>query len=113
MTPRIVYRADITNNKTDEHKYYYGNSDAPFKDCYENHKMSFRHRSHLTTSDLYYWKFIDSSAVLTIKFSIANCAKGNTFINNCNLYLSEKVFMIRNPDDVNMLNKRSKFISKC
>ena len=52
LTPRIVYRADVTNNKTDEHKYYYGISDTPFKERYENHKTSFRHRSRLTASDL-------------------------------------------------------------
>ena len=44
----------------------------------------------------------------TFLFSVAKRAKGNTFINNCNLYLSEKAV-----DDVNMLNKRSEFISKC
>ena len=44
----------------------------------------------------------------TFLFSIAKRAKGNTFINNCNLCLSEKAV-----DDVNMLNKRSEFISKC
>ena len=49
----------------------------------------------------------------TIKFSIAKRVKGNTFINNCNLCLSEKVFIIRNLNDVNMLNKTSEFISKC
>ena len=115
LTPRIVYRADVTNNKTDEHKYYYGISDTPFKEHYENHKTSFRHRSHLTASDLskYYWKLVDKGAVPTIKFSIAKRVKGNTFINNCNLCLSEKAFIIRNLDDVNMLNKRSEFISKC
>ena len=32
LTPRIVFRADVTNNKTDEHKYYYGISDTPFKE---------------------------------------------------------------------------------
>ena len=48
LTARIVYRADVTNKKTDEHKCYYGISDTPFKECYENHKTSFRHRSHLT-----------------------------------------------------------------
>ena len=37
----------------------------------------------------------------------------NFFIDNCNLCLSEKTFIIRNLDDVNMLNKRSEFISKC
>ena len=49
----------------------------------------------------------------TIKFSIAKFVKGNTFINNNNLCLSEKAFIIRNLDDVNMLNKRSDFIPKC
>ena len=115
LTPRIVYRADVTNKKTDEHNYCYGISDAPFKERYENHKTSIRHRSHLNASDLskYYWKLVDNGAVPTIKFSIAKRVKGNTFINNCNLCLSEKAFIIRNLDDVNMLNKRSEFISKC
>ena len=48
----------------------------------------------------------------TIKFSIAKRVKGNTFINNCNLCLSEKAFITRNLDDINMLKKRSEFISK-
>ena len=104
MTPRIVYIADVTNNKTDEHKYYYGISDTPFKERYENYKTSFRHRSRLTASDLskYYWKSVDNGTVPTIKFFI-----------DCNLCLSEKAFIIRNLDDVNMLNKRSEVISKC
>ena len=51
--------------------------------------------------------------MLTIKFLTAKHVKGNTFINNCNLCLSEKALTIRNLDDVNMLNKRSEFISKC
>ena len=111
MTPRNVCRADVTTNKTDEYKYYYGISDIPFKDRYENHKTSFNHRSHLTASDLsqYYWKLVDNGAVPTIKFSIAKCVKGNTFINKYNLCLSEKAFIIRNLDDVNTLNKKSEF----
>ena len=115
MTSRILYRADVTSNKTDEHIYYYGISDTPFKDRYENHKTSFRHRSHLTSSDLskYYWKLVDNGAVPTIKFSIAKRVKGNTFINICNSCLSEKAFIIRNLDDVNMLSKYSELISKC
>ena len=89
-------------------------SDTPFNERYENHKTSFRYRSHLTASDLskYYWKLVGKSSVPTIKLSIARRVKGNTFINNCNLCLSEKAFIIRNLDDVNML-KRSEFISKC
>ena len=114
LTPIIVYRADDTNNKTDQHKYYYGISDTPLKERYENHKTFFRYRSHLTASDLskYYWKLVDNGAVPTIKFSIAKHVKGNTFINNYNLFLSEKAFIVRNLDDVNRLNKRSESLSK-
>ena len=115
MTPTILYRAAVTNSKTDEQKYYYSISDTPFKEHYENHKTSFRYRSHLTASDLsrYYWKFVDNGPVPTIRFSFAKRVKGNTFINNCNLCLSETSFIKRNLDDVNMLNNRSEFISKC
>ena len=114
LTSRMVYRADVTDNKTDENKYCYGISDTPFKGRYENHKESFRHISHLTASGLskYYWKLIGNGPVSTIKFSIDKRVKGNTFINNCNLCLNEKAFIIRNLDDVNMLNKRSEFKSK-
>ena len=99
---RTVSRADVTKNKTDEHKYYYGISDTSFKERYENHKTSLRHRSHLTASDMsrYYWKLVDKGAVPTIKFSVAKRVKGNSFINNCNLCLSENAFIIRNLDDV-------------
>ena len=104
-----------TTSKTDEHKYYYGISDTPFKERYENHKTYFRYRSDLTASYLskYYWKLVDKGAAPTINFSIAKLVKGNTVINNCNLCLSEKTFIIRSLDDVNILNKRSEFTSKC
>ena len=70
LTSRMLCRADATNNKPDECKYYCGISDTPFKERYENHKTSFRHGSHLTSSDLskYYWKLVHNGAVPTIKF---------------------------------------------
>ena len=87
LTPTIVYRADLTNNKTDTI------SDTPFKDRCENHKTSFRQRSHLTTSGLskYYWKLVDNGAVPAIKSSITKRVKGNSYINKCNLYLSKRL----------------------
>ena len=110
----FVHRTDVTNNKTNEHQYYSSIPDTPFKERFENHKTSFRHRSHLTASDLskYYWKLVENSAVPKIKFSIAKSVKRNASISNCKLRLSEKVFIIRNLDGVNVLNKRSEFISK-
>ena len=72
-------------------------------------------KSVLAKTDLakYCWELKDKGAVPTVKFSIAKCVKGKSLINNCSLCLSEKLFIIRSLDDVNMLNKKSEFISKC
>ena len=115
LTPRIVYRADVTNDQTQEQKFYYGISDTPFKERYENHKKSFRHKEYSTETDLakYCWELKDKGAVPTVNFSIAKRVKGKSLINNCSSCLSEKLFIIRNLDNVNMLNKKSEFISKC
>ena len=115
LTPRIVYRADVTNNQTQEQKFYYGISDTPFKEWYENHKKSFRHKEYSTETDLakYCWELKDKGALPTVNFSIATRVNGKSLINNCSLCLSEKLFIIRNLDNINMLNKKSEIISKC
>ena len=38
VTPRIVHRADVSNDQTEEQKFSYGISDTPFKERYENHE---------------------------------------------------------------------------
>ena len=48
-----------------------------------------------------------------VDFSIAKLVKGKSLIKNSSLCFSEKVFIIRKLDNVNMLNKKSEFISKC
>ena len=51
----IVYRADLTNDQTQEQKFYYGISDSPFEERYD-HKKSFRHKEYRTVTDLAkYW----------------------------------------------------------
>ena len=41
LTPRILYRADVTNDQTQEQKFYHGICDTPLKERYENHKKVF------------------------------------------------------------------------
>ena len=78
LTPKSVYRADVTNNKSDEHKYYYGISDIPFKEHYENHETSFKHRSYLHASDLKSLKSLGYLKELTelrdLKDTLVTCA---------------------------------------
>ena len=46
-------------------------------------------------------------------FPLLNVSKGKSVINNCHLCLSEKLFIIKSLDNVNMLNKKSESILKC
>ena len=43
LTQQIVYRADVSNNKDNETKFYYGLTETSFKKGYGNHKRSFIH----------------------------------------------------------------------
>ena len=49
----------------------------------------------------------------TVNFSIAKRVKGKSLISNCSLCLSEKLFIITNLNNKNMLNEKSEFISEC
>ena len=106
-------RVDVTNDQTQKKKFYYGISDTPFKKRYENHKKSFRHKGYSTETYLakYCWELRDKGTVPTVNFSIAKRVKGKSLINNCNLCHSEKLFIIRNLDNVNTLNKKPEFTS--
>ena len=78
LTPRIVYTAHVTNDQTQEQKFYCEISDTPFKERYENHKECFRHKEYSTETVLgkHCWKLKDKGAVLTVNFSIAKRVKG-------------------------------------
>ena len=104
----------MSNDQTQEQKFYYGISDTPFKEGYENHKKSVRHKEYSTESDLAKccWELKDKNAVPTVIFFIAKRVKGKSLINNCSSFLSEKLFIIRNLDNVNMLNKKIRIYIK-
>ena len=45
LTPQIVYRANDSNNKDNETKFYYGLTETSFKKGYGNHKMTLNCRN--------------------------------------------------------------------
>ena len=53
LNPQIVYRADVSNNKDNETKFYYGLTETSFKERYGNHKRSFRHKRHKMDYQIY------------------------------------------------------------
>ena len=73
----------MSNDQTQEQKFYYGISDTPFKERYENHKKSFRHKEYSTETDLamYCWELKDNGTVPTVNFSIAKRVKVKLSLN--------------------------------
>ena len=69
LTPQIVYRADVSNNKDNETKFYYGLTETLFKEIYGNHKRSFRHKWYRSDTELlkYIWNLTSAQKVPIIK----------------------------------------------
>ena len=67
LTPSIVYRAIVSAiHKPD--KKYFGISETPFKDRYNNHTRDFRHKEYVNSTELskYIWKLKDEGETPSI-----------------------------------------------
>ena len=42
LTPKIIYREDISNYDNSDKKFYFGLADTPFKERYRNHRKSMK-----------------------------------------------------------------------
>ena len=115
LTTQIVYRADVSKNKDNETKFYYGLTETSFKKRYGNHKRSFIHEQHKNDTELskYIWDLTSSHKVPTIKWCIVRKIHGNAKSDFCKLCLTEKYFILNNLEDNKLLNKKSEFVNKC
>ena len=114
-TPRIIYRADVSNDVDNETKFYYGLTDTTFKERYNNHKKSFKHEKYRYNTELskYIWNLHEQNKIHTIVWSIVKKVYGKTRSDFCKLCLTEKYFILKALGDEKLLNKKSEFINKC
>lgn len=115
LTPKIIYKAEISNDKDQEEKVYIGLAETPFKDRYRNHVKSFKNKKYEKETELskYIWELKDGNKEPMVKWSILKAIKSPLRSTSCPLCLSEKLFIINNFKNDNLLNKRSEFVSKC
>ena len=71
LTPQVVYRTDVSNNKVNETKFYYGLTETSFKKRYTNLKRSFMHEQHKNYTEL---SNISGILQVVIKFQQSNGA---------------------------------------
>lgn len=99
----IIYKAKVSaNNST---MYYIGATEGPFKKRKNNHDLAFSNEkySNSTTLSTYIWHLKDKNITPRISWKTKKCL----------LCLHEKVAIISHTQQKNLLNIRSKIISKC
>ena len=116
LTASLIYNAKVTTTETNPTtKNYIGLTEGTFKQRYNQHKLTFRHRRYINSTELskHIWQLKDKDINFNIQWSII--AKASTYSNSskkCDLCLTEKLMIIKHSNN-KLLNKRSELISKC
>ena len=115
LTTSVIYKAVVQNDKDEETKFYLGLTENSFKERFNNHKKSFKHKRYEKESELskYIWELKEQNKCPSISWSIVKKVNSKPINNFCKLCLMEKLFIIKSLDNKDMLNKRSELISKC
>ena len=115
VTPKVIYRADVTNKTNNGQKFYFGLAETTFKERYNNHKWDVKHIKCQNNTELtkYIWNLKNNNIKYTIKWKIIDKVYGNANLAMCKLCLMEKRWIINHITDTNILNKKSEIINKC
>ena len=116
LTPNITYKAYVSNNIDDEQKWYIGMTKPPFKNRYGNHKSDFKHPNRKNNTELaqYVWQLKENNKVPSVRYEILHQIPPSPVkYGFCRLCVSEKLEILNNYDDEDLLNSRSEFVSKC
>lgn len=113
----IVYKATVetAENPSEDPKEYIGLTATTFKERFNAHQHSIRHRQHQHNTALskHIWSLKDSDIEYSIKWSVhRRAAAYSNETKRCNLCLAEKVAIIT-ADKTRSLNKRTELVSKC
>ena len=114
MRPKVIYKADVTNDTDNTYKYYLGLAETSFKDRYNNHKSSFRNKQQKNSAEWskYVWSLINENHQI-INWKILKIIYSNVTTDFCKLCLMEKLYILNALGDERCLNKKPEFISKC
>ena len=107
----LIYKTSVS---TTTNKYYYVTCENTFKECYNNHKCSFRDKSRKkNTVSKYVWELKERDIDYLINCDIA--MKSQKYVcgsRKCDLCICEKLLISRADPNI-LLNKRDELVSKC
>ena len=112
MIKSVIYQADLTTTNGKAYSYI-GLTEHEFKKRWYAHKQSFKNPKYRLSTELskLVWELQDNNIEHNINWKIITRSNsyraGEKF---CNLCLTEKLHILKNPDSI---NKRSELTSKC
>ena len=112
LQTNIIYQATVTTETATE--TYVGLA-TNFKECYRNHKTSFRHSKRRNETELckYVWNLQNEKKLFQIKWKILKkCKPYSNITKKCSLCLNEK-FIIICKKELCSLNRRNELASSC
>ena len=113
--PKIIYRADVFNDKNSEKKFYFGLACTLFKERYRNHTRDSKHEKYENCTELakYIWQLKRSNINFSIKYSIASKVSGNPSSIICPLCITEKLCITKFLNNKDLLNEKPELNNKC
>ena len=71
LTPKVIYRADVTNEANNDQKFYFGIAETTFKEPFNNHKRDVKHIKYQYNTELtkYIWNLKNN----IILYSLESC----------------------------------------
>ena len=112
----VIYRADITTNDANDHRFYHGSTGSSFKTRFNGHQSSLTNEryQHATSLSTYAWQLKRLGRPYSIRWSIvARATPYKPGSGRCNLCLAEKTTISLHLNDRRSLNKRSEMLGKC
>ena len=113
LTLDTDYQADVSNNVDNERRAYLGVSETLFKERYSNHARESKHEIYSNATELskYVWELKRNNKVPIITWKIERKYYRNPKHSFCRLCLTEKLLIIKFPNQDVLLNERFEFIS--
>ena len=108
----VIYQATVTTETSTE--TYVGLA-TNFKECFRNHKTSFRHSKRRNEMELskHVWSLQDAKRPFQIKWKVLKkCTPYSNISKKCNLCLNEK-FIIICKKEMGSLNRRNELATSC
>ena len=88
LTPKVICRADVSNEANSDQKFYFGLAEATFKEHYNNHKRHVKHIKYQYNTELpkYMRNLKNNNIKYNMQWKVVDKIYGNANSAMCKLF---------------------------